>query len=331
MQGYWTEVEQVDKRLSIQIFMKHYIPSDQMGNAWVPFDTPYLTRGQRTKWLHRDTRLCTIGSCFARNFARWIRQQGSTISSVEWGLHYNSATIRGEFECAAGIPRIEVIWEQKSAGITKFHDAKRHPVSAPDRTQLALKTQEIAYKGAQALRHSDAFIITLGLSEIWEQKVNLHWEVLNRAPLSDHQASGRPPVRSRFQSISEIIKDLSRVVEIIESTGPGRPIVFTVSPVPLKTTGAPYDARIANTRSKSLLVTALHEFLDMNEKDYPNLTYYPAYEQFLYFDQDLPIWQSDGRHILAKKVDSVCRSFCSLFAMQPQAYPSLPHFEVPQV
>jgi GSCFA family len=314
--------------------MQPYVSTHHVGREW-PNDCrqAYTTRGQ-SAWLKADTKLCTIGSCFAVNFSRWIGEQGQPIVSPTWGLHYNSATIRDELATSSGQSRHDIIWEVEGAtGHQLFHDAKRHPVKAATREALIERMAQIADDGASAIRQADAFIVTLGLSEIWEQRTDAGWEALNRAPLFDHGVSKRGPVRNRFQSVQEIVRDLSSMVESIDRCSPiQRPLVFTVSPVPLKTTGAEYDARIANSRSKSLLIAAVHEFIDVAGHSGRNqVAYFPAFEQFQYQDPSEGIWQRDRRHVMATKVDSVCRSFCELFAVDPKAYPSLPGFQVPVV
>ncbi|WP_218813539.1 GSCFA domain-containing protein [Rickettsiella endosymbiont of Dermanyssus gallinae] len=314
--------------------MQQYKSIDLLGKRF-PSDLrqPYYVPHQM-RWLGPNTKVCAIGSCFATNFSRWIALQNVPVISPVWGLHYNSRTIAEEIRKATGAQINRVIWKiLEENGKYKYYDAKRHPVFADTEENLFQTVSDIEIKASVAVADADAFIITLGLSEIWEQRTNSGWEVLNRSPLSQHVEQGLPDVRSRFQSINEIITDLKEIVSAIDQTGgPIRPIVFTVSPVPLKTTGADIDARIANTRSKATLISALHNFLEIIQKPgRASVFYFPAYEQFQYTDTDEQIWQRDMRHIHASKIDKVCFSFCHMFADDPDRFSLLPDFSVPLV
>ncbi|RYH63432.1 MAG: hypothetical protein EON54_08380 [Alcaligenaceae bacterium] len=315
--------------------MLTYQQTATVGTPWPESPhAPYTARNPH-RWLKRTTRICAIGSCFATNFSRWISQQGVPVISPPWGLHYNSATIRDELDMTEAHTKLPIYWEVVGKdGAPKFLDAKRHPISAGTLGSLVKHSQRLEAQAACALETADAFIITLGLSEIWEQRIGNQWHVINRAPPLALREQANSVFRTRYQSVDEIVKDLRRIVESIDTdVNHHRPITFTVSPVPLKTTGSGLDPRVANMRSKAILLTALHEFLDTIEPDRrPHLSYFPSFEQFFHVEPGAQIWQSDGRHITAGKIDSVCRSFCEMYgADDEENFPSLPDFEVPSV
>lgn len=312
-----------------------YKPTAIVGTPWpASTSTPYTARNP-VRWLTRTTKICAIGSCFATNFSRWIGHQGVPVISPPWGLHYNSATIRDELSVAHAQTPHSIYWEVLDKdGQPKFLDAKRHPLSAKTQDALAEQSAELRSLAASVLSRADAFIITLGLSEIWEQRIGNQWHVINRAPPLAMRESANTAFRTRFQSVDEIVKDLRRIVEAIDAgTDQFRPVTFTVSPVPLKTTGSEFDPRVANMRSKATLLTALHEFLDTIEPDLrPSLSYFPSFEQFFHVEPGAQIWQSDGRHITASKVDSICQSFCAMYGAEDEdEFPSIKDFEVPTV
>lgn len=315
--------------------MLAYKPTTTIGTPWpATTNTPYTARNP-VRWLKRTTKICAIGSCFATNFSRWIVRQGVPVISPPWGLHYNSATIRDELSVAQSQTSSPIYWEVLDKdGASKFLDAKRHPISARTQQALLEHSAQLRSLAASAVKAADAFIITLGLSEIWEQRIGNQWYVINRAPPLAIREGTDTIFRTRFQSKDEIIKDLRRIVEAIDAGFDRfRPITFTVSPVPLKTTGSGLDPRVANMRSKAILLTALHEFLDTIEPDVrPSLSYFPSFEQFFHVEPGAQIWQSDGRHITAGKIDSICQSFCAMYSAEDEEdFPSLQDFEVPTV
>jgi hypothetical protein len=306
----------------------------EVGRGW-PEDllAPYSARGSRRRWLTLDTKICTIGSCFAVNFSKWIMAHGVDITSPNWGLHYNSNTIKEALSIAYDQTEKSIIWEAfDKTGLKIYLDAKRHTWRAESRDTLNRNRRIIVDSSLSALGSSNAFVITLGLAEVWEQRTANSWEILNRAPLSDHYKEKRPPVRNRFQSVDEIVSDLLHIEAAIDMHAKiPRPIVFTVSPIPLKTTGTCYDVRTANTRSKSLLISAVHEYIDFTESRRGEVYYFPAYEQFLHIGRDEKVWQRDNRHVVATKIDSVCKSFCEVFAEMPAQFDKSINFEVPLV
>lgn len=312
--------------------MNHYLDIEQSGRKWPKtMRERYATRGA-LRCFTRSTKLCAIGSCFAVNLMRWLAQHGIDTITPPWGLHYNSYTIKEEFLTAIGQGKERSIWRvANDTGEESFYDAQRHPLRASSPTALQQKMQLIESGAKQALYEADLFVITLGLSQVWEQRIGSTWTILNRAPLAGLDADLQ--FRCRYQSITEIIRDLSIIIRTIDAcSNDHRPVIFTISPVPLKTSGTRYDARIANSRSKSILLAALHEHLDLAEKlGRRNIAYFPAFEQFQYTEPNEVIWQKDGRHIVAGKINEICLSFCDMFCEDPAEFPSLADFEVPIV
>ncbi|WLQ15963.1 GSCFA domain-containing protein [Hahella aquimaris] len=312
--------------------MREYSSISYIGNKWpTDYQSPYLTRNPE-KWLTKETRLFAIGSCFAVNLGRWITQHGVPIVSPEWGLHYNSSTIKEELSSAAGKSKASVIWKASTDSGVRYFDAGRHPVAANSEEELKSLITAIEAAGREGMIEADAFVVTLGLSEVWEQKVGDEWRILNRAPLSSLDRENYN-FRNRFQTAEEIKNDLHAIVDLINSASDyKRPVVITVSPVPLKTTGAGFDPRIANTRSKSNIVAAVHQFLDeIEEEGGHQVSYFPAYEMFQYIAAEDNCWQSDGRHVTAEKVNYVCKQFTNIFAQDEKEFPTIKGFEVPRV
>lgn len=305
------------------------------GQTWVSCLGRQLSETRNAeRWLTKSSKVFLIGSCFASNFSRWLTAQGSSVIPSNWGLHYNSATIREELEKALQAGRPQVTWATTNEiGTRCYWDAQRHPIVEPTAELLEAKRLSITKTVQDGLRAADAYVITLGLGEIWEQYVNGVWVTLNRAPLVGVVDALRNSIRNRFQTVDEIKSDISRIVQIIHSIkGLKIPIVFTISPIPLKTTGAQYDPRIANTRSKSTIVAAIHQYLD--EHSYKtNITpsYFPAFEMTQYSTSDENIWQPDGRHIKANKINEICLQFTKIYGINPAEFHSIPNFDVPEV
>jgi hypothetical protein len=125
-----------------------------------------------------------------------------------------------------------------------------------------------------------------------------------------------------------ILRDITDLIR--EDKGEATPIVFTVSPIPLKATSSGYEPQVANLRSKATLLAGLHQFIDEDTARRP-AAYFPAYEIFLGAPRAPGQWQGDLRHPTAAAVDYVCRRFVEVFGVPGFMPTSDVPFEVPQV
>lgn len=293
----------------------------QAGRKWQHDDSPLECAEGVVKFLTRETRAYSIGSCFALNINRWLKYQGFAVPEVTWGIHYNSRTVLYELRRAAGLPAPDVEWCIPGRdGDVVYADALRHCIDAPDAAQLAAIKAQISEDSRREFLRADALIITLGLSDIWEARVDGQLVTLNRAPyLGATLLSGArgDHVGNRFLSVAECVDDLRQMVQLVRTHKSARtPVVFTVSPVPLKHTGGSSHPHVANSRSKATLLAAIHSFLDECRDD-PNVSYFPSYEFFQMHHLGIPLWQRDARHPTTEAVAHVAESFARRYCAEP--------------
>lgn len=304
----------------------------QAGKKWRHDDSPLAGETRAPKFLTRAACVYSIGSCFALNINRWLRYQGFAVPEVTWGIHYNSRTILYELRRAAGLSAPDVDWciPDRDGGVA-FADALRHCIDAPDAEGLAEIKARITADSRREFMRADALIVTLGLSDVWEATVDGRRVTLNRAPylgaaLLHGAQSDR--VENRFLSVAECVDDLREIVRIVRTAKSAEtPIVFTVSPVPLKHTGSSAHPHVANSRSKATLIAAIHALLDECVDD-PGISYFPSYEYFQASQPGIPLWQGDGRHPTTEAVAHVAEAFARRYSDEPIAV--LPGFSVQQ-
>ena len=287
-----------------------------------PFQTPAYER-----WLDKETRLLAIGSCFAVNFSRWISLHDVNVYRPGWGLHYNPRSILAELRRAAGLSAPEILWRSEGPDGVIWIDGMRHMVTGTTREELLENRKRIGALSAEAFGEANALLITLGLSEVWEELVHGQWSTLNRTPPDDLRRAAVH--RSRFLTANEVVGTLHHIVDLIRSRRGNVPITFTVSPVPLKETFSMPDSRVANVRSKAVLLTALHELLD--ERRDERIAYFPAYEVFWGGQRAPGLWQRDGRHPTAEAIVTACRRFVDAFARNGADFQNEVPFEVKKV
>ena len=276
------------------------------------------------KLLRRQTRLVSIGSCFARNFARWFEAGGGPNTSPDWGLHYNPITIKDELAAALGHQQQPLIGEFGGDPTQRFRDLRRHEVWNATLAGLNAVRAQLATEATGALATAQALVVTYGLAEVCELEADTGvWFVVNRGL---HNCQSHSEKRTRFLTVEEIATHTCEILRIARCVNEVMPVFFTVSPVPLAATYAGCDPRIANARSKATLLVGLHQGLQAAAD--PGAFYFPAYEMFGP-GVDFPChFQDDGRHPTAEAVARVASAFWAQFG-EGELDP-IPDFQVPR-
>ncbi|HSX04900.1 MAG TPA: GSCFA domain-containing protein [Candidatus Saccharimonadales bacterium] len=253
--------------------------------------------------------MAAVGSCFARNLNRWLGFHGLTDREMPWGILYNPFSIQGEIARTynnevAELARDNVLREVGSDGLVRYRDPWRTWITADNKRDLNDTNTAFDAHVRNFLSNTRSFLITLGLAEVWSPEDKSI--TLNHVPVGSIRAGDRA-WRPRFANVTEVRSSLEATIDSIRThiTGTG-PIVFTLSPVPLKFTASGLNIREANNRSKATLAVALGEVAASQS----NTEYFPSYEMVQALaETDTPVWQADGRHVTAAVVDRVSRTF----------------------
>lgn len=230
-----------------------------------------------------DTRVLAVGSCFARHFTLWLAENGFNRSFPE--SPYNALLrFNADFESPAVIAQqFRWAFDELDPAALLWVDKNRHLIKATEDGKRQVRA---------TLEQTDVLILTLGLSEVWYD--NVSGEPLWRA-LTEHTYDPDRHV-FRVESVSQTIAWLACIERLREKYLPALKIIYTLSPIPLKTTFRPVSAITANAASKAILRTALDEFLRLHEqKVNTQLFYYPSYEMVMSFFVDP--FREDNRHL----------------------------------
>lgn len=253
------------------------------------------------------TNASTIGSCFARNFIRWLNYNRITNNTPFWEILYNPYSIYYEIKRIFESFSVEndYILSYNKNGKNLFIDPWRTWIECESLSQLSLINSEIDKKAKLYLSNSSCLIITYGLSEVWSF-MNNYEITFNNLPYGK-EISKKNQITNRFMSLSETKYIINNTIKMIRKfLSENIPIVLTLSPIPLKYTSSQYDIRIANNISKATLLLGIME--NCCEK---NVYYFPSYELIQSFNEIKAdnIWQIDGRHLNASSIDKICRLF----------------------
>lgn len=278
----------------------------------------------------QDTRMFTMGSCFAREVENVLTRNGIPLVTAGFGVQpemfdswdedkrtgggvkagqlsrgafnkYTVASITHE------IRRVILNEVHKDDGLIELQPGTWFdPHSAGTKTgsfdMVSDVRRQISAATAQ-IREADVVFLTLGLVEGW---VDTHTGLaMNRVP------GGRPLVRLAdrvklvIPSYTESLAELDASIALIrEVCNPEMRFVITVSPVPFQSTFRPLDVVTANTLSKALLRTMVDELASRCEY----VDYFPSYELVVNSPRPLA-WEADMMHVNHKMVAHVMQTF----------------------
>jgi GSCFA family protein len=169
--------------------------------------------------------------------------------------------------------------------------------------------EQAAY--AERFAQAGAFVFTLGLAEVWEDRVTggVFWRGIPAEMFDAERYS------FRLTTVEENAANVERIVELIRRVNPDAPIVLTLSPVPLKATFRPISCITADCVSKSTLRVALDRVMAMG---LDGVYYWPSFEVVRWVGGHLP-WPAYGldddksRHVSRILVAEIIDAFIAAF------------------
>ena len=274
----------------------------------------------------------TIGSCFAEEVRKALTRRGvcclpdyhrivfdpqvsvvDTLPEIEHMNYYNTFSIRQEFERAAGewTQSPDDVWEIPdrviSGGRVKrgpgsiWQDPYRRLTFGATKEALNACIASINSVMSDGIRRADAFIITLGLTEVFVKTDN----GLVACQFPGYGRGGGAKTTSFHASpFAENLANMERTVTLIRKLNPNAVVVITVSPVPLRRTFTGDDIVVANLRSKATLLAVAHEICSRHS----HCRYFPSYGIATAAGHDA-FQARDGRHVAPEFVEKIMGAF----------------------
>lgn len=267
---------------------------------------------KRKTLFAKSSRIYTIGSCFAREIRKALTKRGLIILPNYRALAFDPATQR-----PAGLPKrlhlnvynSFVIRDELTGRMTPhtfirydsgagryfptdgplWQDPFRRGVCATSEEALADISQKIDLCITDAVASADLFVITLGLTEVFRETKS--GRVVNQIPNND-------PANFIFErsTIEQNLENMRAVCRAIT-----KPILLTVSPVPLNKTFSGLDVVVANSESKSILRAVAGQI----EREFPHVTYWPSYE----IARAKDLFGPDARNVTPRGIDLIVNAF----------------------
>jgi hypothetical protein len=248
----------------------------------------------RAPFIGKTSRITSFGSCFAQYLTDYLHAAGYNVLGKHLDLHahiirfgegmVNTFSIRQQLEWALGRTEIqENLW------------------FGPDK-EIAAVNPDIRAETKQIIETTDVFIFTLGLAEIWYDKISgeAFWRAIPKH-LFDETRHG-----FRVSSCSENYDNLVQIRNLIRTNRPGAKIIVTLSPLPLMATFRPVSCLTASSVSKATLRVAIDQLM-RDFPDDPDLFYFPSYEIVRDFFSDP--FEPDNRHPKPEIIRFVMETF----------------------
>ena len=250
------------------------------------------------------TPIASMGSCFAREIKRRLIQRdynyiteetyhpASLHASAAWERVYSTHCMRQIFEYTFEQWNPDLRWwlapESK-----KIQDPYRRVILYDNLEAAEENFEQHRIHSRKALEKAEVLILTLGLTEIWQDTID---GAVICLPAGPYVKEGGDMSRYRFRvsRYEENLENLERIHEIMSARNPECKILITVSPVNLWATfRQDIDVISASCNSKATLRAAADEFTARHE----NVFYFPAFEMAtIYQPLSGLTYFSEGRH-----------------------------------
>lgn len=303
-----------------------------VSNRWDEADFGKMVSVTPEFSLPKTAKVFTIGSCFAIEIRKRLKEKGFNVSpdytnlqlgpDVVFGkypekdtlAYYTTASIAQEItRCLHGhhyeqndFLKIESPVNYFAGRLKQnivYQDPYRRDVYAatPDRIQSF--SAEISNEIRRSLVESDVVVITLGLTEAWKNKNNGLY--VCKCPVNDHDPEW-DTVSYHPLSYEENKTYLTQTIDTLLAFNPNVRIFLTVSPVPLGKTFSGKDVTVANLTGKATLRACAAEMI---EKYKEHVFYWPSFEYT--FGKD--VYEADGRHVRPEVVENIVNTFSQAY------------------
>ena len=232
-----------------------------------------------------------IGSCFSDSIGNYFKKNKFNITVNPYGTLYNPISI---FKAITG--KLDFSNITTHQGIF-YHWDCHSKISDLTKKGLLQKLQTTQETSKNFLLNSHWLIITLGSAHIYSLKKN-NCVVANCHKIPNHY------FKKDFLTTQKILDEFELFNKKLTQINTDINILLTVSPVRhIK------DGLINNTRSKSILVDAIHQLVEQ----YSHVHYFPSYEIMMDELRDYRFYQSDRIHPSDEAVEYIWEKFQETF------------------
>jgi len=255
-----------------------------------------------------DSTICTLGSCFALEIRKELESRGfNTCPKGESNrqlVWYNTYSIAYEFKRAFdGLKTNYADCWRLSDG--RWQEPSRRLVFAKDMPSLKRASEALDLEIINGIRSANIYILTLGLSEVWEHKNSKRTLCAHpKYGLRNVTSNGLQNVTFNNSTRADNLRNLTLICKLIQRHNPDASIIFTVSPVPLNKTFTEKPLAEANAISKGKLQWAAKKVVSK----FSNASYFDSFEYCMSIPSKKR-YREDKRHVRPEVVAGVISRF----------------------
>ncbi|NOX35274.1 MAG: GSCFA domain-containing protein [Deltaproteobacteria bacterium] len=275
--------------------------------------------------IDKSMPIASMGSCFAREIRKVLIRQGynyiteethhpaSVHASAAWERTYNTFSMRQIFEYTFESFTPETRWwvSPKSGQI---QDPYRRIILYDSISEAEKDFKSHIECSRRAIIKASVLILTLGLTEIWEDKSDKSVICLPSGPYFN-EGGGMDEYVFRVSRYPENLDNLEKIYKIVKKYNKDCRLIITISPVHLWATfREDMDVISANCNSKSTLRAVADEFACRHEDVY----YFPSYEIATDFNmmmnQSCFQYGKENFHINRETVELIMKHFFRFYS-----------------
>lgn len=256
------------------------------------FQTPVSLVKQEHNQIKYQSKVLLVGSCFSENMGNKLHYYKFQSTQNPFGILFHPKAIENLI--------VKSIRKEKyTDNDVFFHNERWHcfdahsSLSSLNKDDL-LNNLNLGIKHTlNQLQNATHIIITLGTSWVYREQTN------NTIVANCHKIPQKNFLKELI-SVNDILKSLKTIKSMITSVNAEATIIFTVSPVRHSK-----DGFIENQRSKSHLITAIHQIVAPKN----NVYYFPSYEIMMDELRDYRFYNEDMLHPNKTAVNYIWEKF----------------------
>ena len=276
---------------------------------------------RRKAFITKQTKIVSLGSCFAIELAKWLQNNGYNYlvtepnlipdtlvhaSSARWGTIFNAPAFTQVVSWALGYDQPPLVCYP--VGLQIRDPFREEETYTPEEVKNIGELWRAHLECTRAaLLSAEVVVLTVGLNEVFQYLPSGHY--LHRTPWGMNPAVWD----ARILTVDENYTFIRTGIERLRAYNQNVKFILSVSPVPLmRTFRRDVHVTTATSHSKAVLRVALENLC----RDLPDVHYMSSFETVMYPGQLITAWEPDERHVDTEIVDKVMllfeQQFCSL-------------------
>lgn len=258
--------------------------------------TKLKLKPQPTNQLDYNSKVVLLGSCFSENIGKKFEDLKFQSTVNPFGILFHPLAIENLVKRAIH----KDYYSEEALHFQNEHwcclDA-HSKFNTPSKEELLATLNTTIDNTHLRLANATHIIITLGTSWVYRH-------ITSDAIVANCHKLPQRQFQKELLSVDTIAASLEAIVSLVKHVNPKITFLFTVSPVRhIK------DGFVENTRSKSHLLTAIHQLVESRKQLY----YFPSYEIMMDELRDYRFYNSDMIHPSDVAIDYIWETFKSVW------------------